>query len=241
MGEPHLSVVIPCYNEETRLPRTLQETINYLASQPYKSEIVVVSDGSIDATVESARGIFFYTPENIVGRVIEYHPNHGKGYAVRTGMMAAKGEHVLFMDADYAVPMRYLEPAEALLAAGTDIAIGSRAIAGTQILRSQGFFRQNIAKVFGLAQRTYLGLRFKDTQCGFKLFTRKAAREVFSRALLDSVIFDGEVLWLAKRLGFTAKDFPVEWTHDEDTRIAYTPIKALKVSLEVLKVPFLHK
>jgi dolichyl-phosphate beta-glucosyltransferase len=237
---PSLSIVIPCYNEANRLPRTLEKTLTYLRSRPMTSEIIVVSDGSRDNTKAVAEAMFVKLPASVTARVIEYTPNQGKGHAIKTGMLAATGDRILFMDADYAVPIEYLEKAERLLDGGIDIAIGSRALEDTRIVEAQSFLRERFAKLFGLMQRSYLGLRHKDTQCGFKLFSRIAVDKIFPSVRLQSVIFDGEVLWLARRLGLTAQEFPVEWTHDQDTRISYTPLKALIVLWDVIKIPLLH-
>ena len=238
---PELSIVIPCYNEANRLPRTLRNTLSYLATREGNFEVLVVSDGSKDATAQVAKDILSGAPESIQWDVIEYTPNAGKGKAIKVGMTAARGERVLFMDADYAVPLEDLARAEAMLNEGIDIAIGSRATESTEIVQGQSFLRERFAKLFGLIQRNFLGLKLKDTQCGFKLFTREASQAIFSRTKLSSVIFDGEALWLARKLGFVTKEFPVEWTHDMDTRISYTPAKALGVLLDMLKIPMLHR
>jgi glycosyltransferase involved in cell wall biosynthesis len=240
MSLPNLSIVIPCYNEANRLPRTLRETVRFLASRSGMSEIVVVSDGSKDNTKEIAGAALQNLPANVSGRVIEYSPNQGKGNAVRIGMMAAQGERVLFMDADYAVPLEDYTKAEALLDGGCSIAIGSRALEDTKLVERQSFLRERMSKLFGWIQRNYLGLKLLDTQCGFKLFTKKAAQDIFSRVKLTSVIFDGEVLWMAKRLGYEVREFPVQWTHDQDSRITYSPMRALKVFGDMLRIPFLH-
>ncbi len=239
-SEFDLSVVIPCYNEAGRLPRTLARTITFLATKPGRHEIVVVSDGSTDATVEETMKAFQSLPDNVHGKWFGYAPNAGKGKAVKFGMRQASGNRILFMDADYAVPLEDLVRAEALLDRGFDIAIGSRAVHDTKIVEAQSFVRNRIAKVFGFIQRNYLGLRLRDTQCGFKLFTREAARTIFSRVKLSSVIFDGEVLWLAKKMNLTVSEFPVEWTHDPDSRITYNFIKSFKVLRDMLSIPFLH-
>ncbi|MDP4198903.1 MAG: glycosyltransferase family 2 protein [Bacteroidota bacterium] len=235
-----LSIVIPCYNEATRLPRTLRATLAYLAGKPGTFEIIIVSDGSRDTTKAEADLLFLQLPANILGRSIEYQPNAGKGKALKVGMCEAKGERILFMDADYAVPLEYLHVAEALLDTGMDIAIGSRAIAGTKVMEHQSFIRERLSKIFGLIQRSYLGLKLKDTQCGFKLFTRAAAHDLFTHVKLTSVIFDGEVLWLATRRGYSVVEFPVEWTHDQDSRITYNLVRTLKVFWDMLLIPFLH-
>ena len=171
-----LSIVIPCYNEEDRLPRTLTATLSYLRARTGQYEIVVVSDGSKDRTKDVAEMVFKTLPKNIVTRVIEYTPNGGKGKALKVGMQEAQGDQVLFMDADYAVPLEYLPPAELLLKQGVDIAIGSRAVKGTQVLEHQSFIREKMSKVFGLIQRNYLGLKLLDTQCGFKAFKQPVKR-----------------------------------------------------------------
>ncbi len=235
-----LSIVIPCYNEATRLPRTLDATVAYLGGKTGTYEIIVVSDGSRDSTKETAEQYFRALPKNVSGRCIEYFPNAGKGKALKVGMCEASSERILFMDADYAVPLEYLQPAQAFLDTGYDIAIGSRAIEGTEVLEHQSFIRERLSKLFGFIQRTYLGLDAKDTQCGFKLFTRKAAHDLFDRTKLTSVIFDGEVLWLAKRLGYKVVEFPVQWTHDQDSRITYNLVRTLKVFRDMLIIPFLH-
>lgn len=240
MSQPELSIVIPCYNEASRLPRTLEETVRFFSTEARNVEIVVVSDGSKDQTKSVAESALATLPAHMTSRVIEYHPNRGKGRAIKIGMLEAAGERVLFMDADYSVPLEDLKRAEAMLDTGFDVAMGSRALDGTQIVEHQSFLRERFAKLFGFIQRTYLGLQHKDTQCGFKLFTHDAAQAIFSRVQITSVIFDGEMLWLAKRLGFRATEFPVEWTHDQDTRISYTPMKAAMVLLDMLSIPWRH-
>lgn len=240
MSRPTLSIVIPCYNEEGRLPRTLQKTIEYFARQDRTIEIIVVNDGSKDDTLGAAKRSLLDVPQHITYSIIDYSPNVGKGLAVKKGMLAAKGERVLFMDADYSVPMEDIEKADRLLDLGIDVAIGSRALNETILLERQSFLREKMAKVFGLFQRTWLGLKLMDTQCGFKLFTAEASQGVFSEVKLTSVIFDGEVLWLAQKLGYTVQEFPVQWTHDPDSRLTYTPSKAIKVFIEMLRIPSLH-
>lgn len=242
MPRPSLSIVIPCYNEEDRLPRTLRKTIEFFAhsSQDRDVEIIVVNDGSKDDTVKAANAVLKDLPPAITCSIVDYSPNQGKGQAVKKGMVAAKGERILFMDADYSVPMEDLEQAEALLDRGIDIAIGSRALDGTVLVERQSFLREKMAKVFGLVQRTWLGLKLMDTQCGFKLFTKKAAHTIFPNVKLRSVIFDGEVLWLARKLKFSVQEFPVHWKHDPDSRITYTPKQAVKVFYEMLRIPSMH-
>lgn len=236
---PQLSVIIPAYNEHDRIIPTLSNTIAYLKKQPYSSEVIVVSDGSSDETAQVAQS--FAAPDNIRIHALEYHPNRGKGYAVRYGMLRSKGHIVMFMDADYAVPMAYCERGIALIESGYDIAIASRALAGAKIQAHQNFFRKLSAQVYTLIQNSYLGISYPDTQCGFKFFSQKAAHTLFDKQKLSSVIFDPEILWLAKQAGYKVAQFPVEWRHVADSRIQYDNLqKSLFVFQELLKIRRIH-
>jgi dolichyl-phosphate beta-glucosyltransferase len=235
-----LSVVIPAYNEEDRIIKTLSKTIFYLNSRDYLSEILVVSDGSRDNTGNVVKG--FDPGEKVTIKFFEYHPNRGKGYAVRYGMLQGKSEIIMFMDADYSVPMEEVEKGLKLIGSGADIAIASRAIKGSVVSQHQNFFREISAKLYTFIQNLYLGIHYRDTQCGFKLFTRHAAQKLFSEQKLNSVIFDPEILWLAKKAGFRVEEFPVEWKHMEDSRIQYDSLKkSLFVFQELFRIKKLHK
>ena len=235
----HLSVVIPAYNEQDRIVRTLENTIAYLSEQSYASEIIVVSDGSSDNTAKVIHN--FKTPGHVLLRSLEYLPNRGKGYAVRYGMLRAKGRVAMFMDADYAVPMAHCQQGLELIAGGNDIAIGSRAVDGARIGERQNIARHASARIYTLIQNLYLGIHYPDTQCGFKFFTRKAARKLFGEQKLDSVIFDPEILWLAKKAGYRVGQFPVNWRHVADSRIQYDSIqKSLFVFQELFRIKRLH-
>ena len=236
---PLLSVVIPAYNEHDRIVPTLDKTIAYLKSQSFSSEVIVVSDGSSDNTARVAKD--FTAPLNVMIHSLEYHPNRGKGYAVRYGMLRSNGRIVMFMDADYAVPMAYCQKGMALIEKGYDIAIASRAISGANIQAHQNTFRKISAKIYTFIQNHYLGMAYPDTQCGFKFFTQKAAQSLFRQQKLDSVIFDPEILWLAKKAGYQVAQFGVEWRHVADSRIQYDNIqKSLFVFQELLKIRRIH-
>ncbi len=237
--EIELSVVIPAYNEAGRIVTTLQKTLDYLESRPLQGEVIVVSDGSTDATVPVAQRLGRGRRADL--RVIEYHPNRGKGYAVRTGMREGNGAVLMFMDADYAVPIEEVEKGLACLRNGYDIAIGSRALSGSRVVAHQNIVRELSAKIYKMIQSFYLGFSYRDTQCGFKLFTRRAARVLFDRQKLSSVIFDPEILWLAKMLGFKTAEFPVSWRHMADSRIRYDSVKkSLFVFQELFRIKRLH-
>ncbi len=175
-------------------------------------------------------------------QALEYHPNRGKGYAVRYGMLRATGKHLLFMDADYSVPIEAVEDAFALINAGADIAIGSRAVTGASITKRQSFFRALSGKFYTIVQNCYLGIHYKDTQCGFKMFAQQAAQVLFSHQKLHSVIFDPEILWLAKKHQFKVAEFPVSWHHHEDSRIQYDSFrKSLFVFQELFRIRKAHR
>jgi dolichyl-phosphate beta-glucosyltransferase len=235
-----LSIVIPAYNEQDRIVPTLEHTIAYLAVQPFESQIVVVSDGSRDRTVEVAST--FKTDSKVRLEILEYYPNRGKGYAVRHGMLYAHGRVIMFMDADYAVPIHFYQRGMQLLKEGCDIAIASRAVSGARVTTHQKYFRELSARLYTLIQNGYLGISFPDTQCGFKLFKREAAQRLFKRQRLHSVIFDPEILWLAKKEGFKVGQFPVEWRHIADSRIQYDSLqKSLFVFRELFRIRRLHR
>ncbi|MBW1989519.1 MAG: glycosyltransferase family 2 protein [Deltaproteobacteria bacterium] len=236
---PELSVVIPAYNEQDRIVPTLQKTLEYLGNRGQSAEVCVVSDGSTDGTGRAVAS--FTPPENVELRFLEYHPNRGKGYAVAYGMTRAAGGLVLFMDADYSVPMEELEKAEACIARGADVAIASRALPESNVTHFQSLPRRLSAKVYTLVQNLWLGFSFPDTQCGFKLFTQKAAKDLFSRQKLSSVIFDAEILWLAGKLDYRVAQFPVTWKHADDSRIVYDSLrKSLFVFEELFRIKKLH-
>ncbi len=238
-SELELTIVIPAYNEHDRIQPTLTNTISYLKNQPFDSQVIVVSDGSKDETAKVASA--FGQTDNVQLDVLEYHPNRGKGYAVRYGMLRGCGKIIMFMDADYAVPISEYRKGVSLINQGYDVAIGSRAIAGASIDHRQNFFRQLSARIYTFIQNQYLGIHYPDTQCGFKLFTREAAHRLFAIQKLDSVIFDPEILWLARKNGYTVSQFPVQWTHVADSKIQYDSIgKSLFVFQELLRIKQLH-
>ena len=212
---PHLSVVIPAYNEESRIGATLLRVQEYLDAQSYDSEILVVDDGSTDAT----RDVVAAIP---VGRtpisVLHYDGNRGKGYAVRYGMLRAAGDFVLFSDADLSTPIEEVEHLFAAMEDGTEIAIGSRDVPGSKLEKRQSLLREFGGKCFNRMVRTVVrGIH--DTQCGFKLFTRGAAQNVFSLCQVDNFSFDIEALFLGRQLGYRIAEVPVRWTHMEGSKL----------------------
>ncbi|MDW8051513.1 MAG: glycosyltransferase family 2 protein [Armatimonadota bacterium] len=213
---PRLSVVIPAYNEAERIERTLQRIVEYLDSRGESYEILVVSDGSTDAT-EALVERFAQTHPQV--QLLAYQPNRGKGYAVRYGILRARGERILFSDADLATPIEELEKLEPYLERGYAIAIGSRPLRESQLIVRQPLYREMAGRAFNKLVQLLAVRGIHDTQCGFKLFTREAAHDIFSRCRFDSFSFDFEALYYAQRLGYRIAEVPIRWMHQEGSKV----------------------
>ena len=232
----HLSVVVPAYNEERRIAPSLRRIRNYLAARDYPTEIVVVDDGSADRTAEVARMELAGFPH---GEVIRYRPNRGKGFAVRTGIAATRGAHVLFTDADLSTPIEEVERAFHLLSRGSDLVAGSRGHGETVVVR-QPFYRLAAARVFKLFRDGLVGdLGVYDTQCGFKLFRGEVARDVFARQRVDRFMFDSETLFIARQLGHRVVEMPVEWGDVPGSKVRVVR-GALELIPELLSIRLRH-
>jgi glycosyltransferase involved in cell wall biosynthesis len=233
-----LSVVIPAYNEAERIAQTIRETLSYFDRSARPVEVLLVDDGSTDSTVER-------TLEAAAGdkriKVIKCPENKGKGAAVRTGILASTGSRVLLSDADLSTPLSELSILEERLDAGIQIAIGSRGTKGAQLVRRQPALRELAGKagnlVIGLVCPPLWGI--SDTQCGFKLFEGAIARKLFAMQLLERFGFDVEILYLARRSGYTVEEIPVVWAHNTGSKVravdyVYTMIEVLKVRINDL-------
>jgi dolichyl-phosphate beta-glucosyltransferase len=209
-----ISIIIPAYNEEKRLPGALQAIREYLRKTSWEfAEIVVVNDGSADRTGEIARAAG--------ARVLENRGNRGKGYSVKHGVLEAQGEWALVTDADLSAPIDDLDRLwTAAAREGAQVAIGSRALDRSLVGIHQPFFREAAGRCFNVLMRVITGLAFRDTQCGFKLFESRAAREIFRRQRLDGFGFDVEVLFIARQLGYRAVEVPVHWNDVPGTTVS---------------------
>ena len=211
--EPALSVVIPAYNEADKIDADIEAALAYFGAQSYTFELIVVDDGSTDAT----RAKLEKWQQQV--RVIGYRPNRGKGYAVRSGMLAARGRVRLFADAGLCVPFAETARGLAAIEDGCEVAIGSRKLAASRVVRAQPGYRRWGSRLFGALARRLMGLEdITDTQCGFKLFTARAAGQLFGRSRIDGFMFDVEALIRARRLGLRIGEFPVAWRADPDSR-----------------------
>ncbi len=227
-----LSIVIPAFNEESRLGPTLTAVVEYMGRQDLTPEIIVVDDGSSDRTAELVEK---FAAEHPMVRLLRNGKNRGKGYSVRHGMQEAKGDVVLMCDADLSVPIEQCDELIAALAAGYDIAIGSRALNEEMMREKPPFYRRICSSTYRVMVRTLLGLQFKDTQCGFKAFTREAAKRVFAMQRIEDWGFDPEILLIATLLDYRVKEIPVEAFHREGSKI--NPVlDSIKMFMELLTI-----
>jgi len=203
-----LSVVVPAYNEARRISPSLDQIFEYLDRSHPQHEVLVVDDCSTDDTAAVVERRFGQRPTL---RILSYGTNRGKGYAVRAGALEASGDVVLFTDADLSTPIAEADKMLPLLAQGYDMVIGSRAHAQAEIRKHQPFYREGAGKLFNLLVRLLVGLKFHDTQCGFKLFRRDSALAVLRRLSIDRFAFDVELLALAQAAGLKVAEVPVVW------------------------------
>ncbi|MFN3269991.1 MAG: dolichyl-phosphate beta-glucosyltransferase [Candidatus Kapaibacteriota bacterium] len=233
MDKDLLSFVIPVYNEEERIVSTLEKVWNYFTANNYNFEIVVVDDGSTDKTLEKLN----HYSDKI--KIISYNPNRGKGAAVRTGMLKAKGKFRVFSDADLSTPIYEIEKLLDKLTSGADVCIGSRALDPSLIKEHQPFYREFMGKTFNKFVQLIVFRGIEDTQCGFKGFTDKAAEMVFSKSKIDGFSFDVEILYLAKKAGLKIEQVPVEWYNDKRTKV--NPLRdSINMFIELFKIKKLH-
>jgi dolichyl-phosphate beta-glucosyltransferase len=210
------SIIIPAYNERLRIADGLEKVLAFVVEQRWEAEVIVVNDGSTDETADIVRS-FMSRNRNL--RMLENPGNRGKGYAVRHGMLEANGDVLLLTDADLSAPIYEAKKLFLAVSAGADVAIGSRWLESGSQTKRQSPLRQLGGRVFNVLNRVFLGLKLKDTQCGFKAFTREAAKSIFPVTKIDCWGWDPEVLYLAGKLGFKVAEVPVEWAHDERSKI----------------------
>jgi dolichyl-phosphate beta-glucosyltransferase len=231
-AQPKFSIIIPAYNEHRRIGETLRHVLDYLHEQKWDAEVVAVDDGSRDDTAQIINGFASQNPEV---RLVSNPGNHGKGYSVRNGMLNARGQYLLFTDADLSSPISEALKLFAALDAGADVAIGSRWLDPSLQFQRQPLKRRIYSRAFNLYLRLFLGLPFRDTQCGFKAFTRRAAETIFPMQQITRWGFDPEILYIARKMKMKVVEIPVIWGHDERSTIH--PLKdGLRMGTEVLKV-----
>lgn len=231
----HLSVIIPAYNEEKRISKTLKSINEYLRKQNYLYEILVVSDGSKDNTAKVVNDL---TLEINNLRLIDNKENRGKGYVVRQGIMEAKGKYRLFTDADNSTSIDQIEKIWPHFEKGFDVVIGSRDLKDSVLDPPQPFLRSFIlGEGFKLFRKIILGLwSIEDTQCGFKCFSDKMVKEVFPKCVIDRFAFDPEILIVARKKGYKIKEIPVYWKNDLSSTVNASNM--IKMGLDMFKIKF---
>lgn len=213
-----LSVVIPAYNEEKRLPRTLASVIAYLEEQPFPSEIIAVDDGSTDDTRQVIRN---QETGSIPLKLLQHADgaNHGKGASVRKGMLEARGAYRLFMDADNSTTLDQVEQFWPLFEEGFDVVIGSRALRESVIVRHQSIFKEYAGRIGNFFVRTLVVPGIHDTQAGFKMFAAAAAEAIFAKQTIERWGFDIELLAIARSLGYGIREIPITWLNDKGSKV----------------------
>jgi len=222
-NRPLLSMVMPAYNEEKRIGLALTRTMQYLDQRGWCYEIIVVDDGSADATSAAVQEVAEGRDAGAAAlpgiRLFRNERNRGKGYSVRRGVLASRGTYVGFADADYKTHIESIEEVLRCLREGCDVAMGSRVLPESRIEREQPDHRRGGGRLFNGMLRMILGMkRFGDTQCGFKFFRGEVARDLFRRQRIEGYMFDVEILWLCERLGYRVREVPVRWENEPDSR-----------------------
>ncbi len=235
-SRPRLSIVIPAYNESRRLPRSLRSIVQHFEQTSERFEVIVVDDGSLEPITQTS--IPGFAPGRL--RVLRNRRNRGKGASIRRGVAAAKGEWILFTDADLSTPIWELNTLERAAADGADVAIASRAAAGARVQKHQPLYREFMGKVFGVLVRLLVLPDIWDTQCGFKLFRREMARKIFNRMTITRFGFDVEVLFLARKLGAKITEVPVEWHNSAESKVS--PLRdSVQMFLDLFRIRIRHR
>lgn len=230
---PTLSIVIPAYNEEKRISKTLARMTRYLADQPYTSEVIVVDDGSRDNTLSKIAEF-----QSI--RVIRLLKNSGKGSAIRQGVLEAHGSAILFSDADLSTPIEEVQKCLEALRDGADIAIGSRALEASDIVVRQPWYRDTMGKIFNLFVLTVVMRGIRDTQCGFKCFKADVAKTLFQIARISRFSFDVEILYLARKKGYRIRQIPIQWRNDPASSVH--PLRdAFRMLIDLFIIRWTHR
>ena len=233
-----LSIIIPAYNEQDRLPATLIEAHAWLTGAHGKDsfEVLVVDDGSSDSTCERVRELMKEMPEV---KLLEQPVNRGKGAAVRRGMLEARGDIRVFMDADHSTHVNEAEKVLPAIMNGADVVVGSRQHPGSDITQHQSWLREHMGMGFNLLMRGMVGLDMQDTQCGFKAFTAEAAKAIFSLQKLEGFSFDVEILFLAHKLGFHTAEIPVRWVNEPNSKVRML-LDPMHMFVDLMRIRRMH-
>jgi dolichyl-phosphate beta-glucosyltransferase len=236
---PYLSLVIPAYNEEQRLPGTLSAVADFVSKREYAMEVIVVDDGSRDSTIAVVRDARPQFGDNAALRLLRHKVNRGKGAAVRTGCLAATGQFVFYMDADLSTPVQEVDKLLDRLQSGFDVAVGTRIQPdGSDARASQPWWRRLMGKLFTSVRKRLVVEEIDDTQCPLKGFTRDAVNQIFPLQRADGWVFDAEILFLASRRRLRIAEVPVEWEHRPGSKARPSIVQALSVAWELSRIRF---
>lgn len=234
---PYLSIVIPAYNEEAVIEKTLREVVGYLEGKSLSYEIIVVCDGCKDNTASIAEG-FVKVNDRI--SVIDRKTNMGKGFSVKEGCLNAKGEYVIFTDADLSTPIEEVEKLLKWLKSNYDIAIGSRGLKESDIKIHQPWYRETMGKIFNLFVQILVMRGIKDSQCGFKGFKKEVAQKIFRKQTINGFGFDVEILYIARKFGYRIKEVPVRWLNRKESRVNPL-IHSIQMLTDLIRIRFLDR
>lgn len=234
---PYLSIVIPVYNEEAVIEKTLREVVGYLEGKSLSYEIIVVCDGCKDNTASIAEG-FVKVNDRI--SVIDRKTNMGKGFSVKEGCLNAKGEYVIFTDADLSTPIEEVEKLLKWLKGSYDIAIGSRGLKESDIKIHQPWYRETMGKIFNLFVQILVMRGIKDSQCGFKGFKKEVAQKIFRKQTINGFGFDVEILYIARKFGYRIKEVPVRWLNRRESKVNPL-IHSIQMLTDLIRIKFLDR
>lgn len=234
-----LSIVIPAFNEEGRIRQTLQKIARFVGERGWDGEIIVVDDGSRDRTAEVVKEEFAQSG-GASFLVLENGANRGKGYSVRRGVNAARGDRILFTDADLSTPIEEIDRLVEFLDGGFDVAMGSRSVPGSRVEIHQNRVRETMGKVFNCLARLLTFKGVHDSQCGFKLFKGEVAHRLFELARIDGFAFDAEIVYLAQKLGYKVIEVPVIWRNSTASKVhmVFDPVKMM---WDLFRIRFYHR
>jgi len=233
----YLSLILPAYNEGSRIGPTLDKIGDFLSKKSYDYEVILVDDGSVDNTIAVAEKSRLYKEDKL--RIIKNGKNRGKGFSVKNGIFNSSGEYILFSDADLSTPIEEVDKLFGAINNGYDIVIGSRALKESQVIISQPWYRETMGKVFNLFVKSIVLKGFNDTQCGFKLFKSDTARYIASRLKIEGFSFDVEMLYIAIKKGYNIKEMPVVWLNSARSKVS--PIlDSARMFLDLIKIKTIH-
>lgn len=228
----YLSIVIPAYNEENKIGKTLEKTISYFNSRSYAYEIIVVDDKSSDKTLDIIKELSVRHKQI---QLLKNKLNYGKGFSVKKGMLASCGQYVLFSDADFSTPIEEMEKLLEWLEKGHDIAIGSRALKESDIQIHQQWYRETMGKIFNLLVRLITVRKIKDTQCGFKCFKREVIQNIFNKQTINRFSFDVELLWIALKQRYRVKEVPIRWLNNPSSKV-HPVLDSTRMFFDLIKI-----